>query len=185
MARAHDLSLLRRAGAGDETAFGELAGRYADRLYGLACCLTGGHDDAEEVVQETFLAAFRQLRTFREEASVRTWLTAILVRQAARARRSRGRRRTIAMSDVSGALEGEVSELEPVSNRGREGLRLDVVDVLKRLSPQHREVVVLREFEGRSYDEMARVLGVPRGTVESRLHRARARLRELLRDYLD
>ncbi|MCD6405729.1 MAG: sigma-70 family RNA polymerase sigma factor [Planctomycetes bacterium] len=184
MARIRDLSLLRRAGNGDETAFGELAGRYADRLYGLACSLTGRQDDAEEIVQETFLAAFRQLRTFREEASVGTWLTAILVRQAARARRSRGRRRTVPISEVSGGPDDDAA-LEPVSNGSREGLRLDVVDVLERLSPQHREVVVLREFEGRSYDEIARALGVPRGTVESRLHRARERLRELLRDYLD
>jgi len=86
---------------------------------------------------------------------------------------------------------GEVAgEVELSERSGRESgaaaaeKRMDLQSAIERLSPEHREVVVLREFEGLSYEEIAQALGVPRGTVESRLHRARGELREMLKDYL-
>jgi len=81
-------------------------------------------------------------------------------------------------------MDGAGPEAHVVPPSDALDVRMDLLEVLSGLSPEHREVVVLRELEGMSYDEIAGVLGVPRGTVESRLFRAREKLRERLRDYL-
>ena len=125
------------------------------------------------------MGAFEYMGGFRGRSSVRTWLTRILVRQAARCHRRRGRQRETSLptgTDEPAGREGSPQEAS--------GMRLDVGEALDRLSPMHRRVVVLREFEGMSYAEIADTLGVPQGTVESRLYRARQELKALLRDYV-
>ena len=179
---ASDGELVRRARRGDDTAFRVLLDRHAGRLYGLALHLLGNAVDAEDVVQETFAGAFRGLRGFRGHASVRTWLTRILVNQVARLCRSHRRQRTVS---IGLALES-VGDVVPgaVAAEDRADIRMDVWAVLARLSEEHRIVIVLREMQGMSYNEIAEVLGVPRGTVESRLFRAREKLKDMLSDYL-
>lgn len=169
---SEDAELLRIAGRGREAAFRELVDRHAGYVLRVARSLTGHDADAEDLVQETFLGALSG--RYRGEASVRTWLVQILVRRAAMLRRKRRRH-----------PEDELGEGEPEAAGGPGGVeaRLDLAQMLASLTPEHREVVVLRELEGMSYDEMARTLGVPRGTVESRLHRARATLREKFQGY--
>lgn len=169
---ADDIELLRRAGAGDSAAFHALVDRHAQRLYRLAVSLIGNAADAEDVLQETFIGAFRGLRSFQGRASVKTWLTRILVLQAGQWRRDRRRRRFEPMGD-------SIAAAGPSAEAG-----LDVRAAIGQLSPEHREVLVLREFERMSYEEIAEALDVPRGTVESRLHRARSELREKLKAYL-
>jgi RNA polymerase sigma-70 factor (ECF subfamily) len=157
---------------GDEAEFHELVDRYADELYRLAASLVGNTADAEDVVQETFSGAFQAMPNFDGRSSVRTWLSRILVKQAAKWRRRRKVRRTVMLDAAAPGPNPE------------QGLRIDVLGALETLSPEHREVVALREFQGMSYEEMAEVLGVPRGTVESRLFRARQELRDRLKAYL-
>lgn len=169
---ADDIELLHRAGGGDSAAFHALVDRHAQRLYRLAVSLIGNAADAEDVLQETFIGAFRGLRSFEARASVKTWLTRILVLQAAQWNRGRRRRPAGPMEDSIPAAAGSPEAA------------MDVQAALGRLSPEHREVLTLREFEGMNYEEIAEVLGVPRGTVESRLHRARSEMREKLKDYL-
>jgi RNA polymerase sigma-70 factor (ECF subfamily) len=169
---ADDIELLRRAGAGDSEAFHALVDRHAQRLYRLAVSLIGNAADAEDVLQETFIGAFRGLRSFEGRASVKTWLTRILVRQVAQWRRDQGRRKFERVGDL-------IAAASPSAESG-----LDVREAMELLSPQHREVLVLREFERMSYEEIAEAIDVPRGTVESRLHRARSELREKLKAYL-
>ncbi len=175
---ARDERLLAAARAGDDDAFHELVDAHAVRLYRLAFSLVGNAADAEDVVQETLVGAFRSMGRFESRSTVKTWLTRILLRQAARHHRRRGRRPERPLEAARGTA-GSRGPAPPEAAR-----RLDVQAALERLSPLHREVVVLREFGGMSYAEMAEALDVPRGTVESRLHRARRELRELLRDYL-
>ena len=115
---------------------------------------------------------------------MRTWLVGILARQAARCVRGRVRRRALPLDALGEGSDEGRPEIQTPSPSGRLDARMDLVDMLATLSPEHREVIVLRELEGMSYDDMAGVLGVPRGTVESRLFRARGRLRERWRDYL-
>jgi RNA polymerase sigma-70 factor (ECF subfamily) len=174
--RATDSDLLAAARRGDDRAFGELIDRHAAGLFRLAFRLVGNSPDAEDVVQETLMGAFEHLGRFRERSSVKTWLSRILVRQAARCHRRRARKKVTALPEAD--IGGRRTFSEDADRR------LDVSQALSTLSHAHREVVVLREFEGMSYAEMAEVIGVPRGTVESRLHRARQELGELLRDYL-
>jgi RNA polymerase sigma-70 factor (ECF subfamily) len=177
---AVDIELLRKSAAGDGKAFHALVDRHADRLYRLAVSLIGNAADAEDVLQEAFTGAYRGLTGFEGRASVKTWLTRILVIQVAKWRRDRKRRR----SDT--AIDGGEEDAQPAGSGGAGVVdaRLDVHAAVQRLSAEHREVIALREFEHLSYDEMAEVLELPRGTVESRLHRARAELKEILKSYL-
>jgi RNA polymerase sigma-70 factor (ECF subfamily) len=170
-----ELDLLRRAARGSAAAFHELVDCHADRLFRLARSLTGQSADAEDVLQETFTGAYRNASTFRGDSSVGTWLTKILVRQVAQWKRSRARKGASEIDE-----RGVVSSADHVS--GVEA-RVDLHAALNELSEEHKEVLVLREFEQLSYDEIATVLEIPRGTVESRLHRARNELKERLKAY--
>jgi RNA polymerase sigma-70 factor (ECF subfamily) len=173
--RAEDVELLRRIAGGDEAAFRVLVDRHARYLTGVALALAGNNAaDAEDLVQETFTAVLTS--RYRGESAARTWLVNILVRRAAMLRRSRRRER--------GEPAGESPEQGAASAEGGSDAKLDVARMLEGLSPDQRQVIVLRELQGLSYEQMAEVLKVPRGTVESRLHRARAALKELFRGYL-
>ena len=175
-----DLELVSRAQDGDASAFHELLDRYAGYLFGVAASMVGNAADAEDVVQETLLGAFRGLRGFEGRSSVKTWLTSILIRQTAMRRRSAGRRPAASLESVPEAASG------PSASHPTEATdtRIDLAAAIAELSPDHREVIVLRELSGMSYEEMSEALGVPRGTIESRLFRARRQLQERLEGYL-
>lgn len=176
-----DATLLQRAKVGDASGFHTLVDRHAPRLFAVAASLLGNAADAEDVIQETFAGAWRGLHRFEGRSSVKTWLTGILVRRVAMHRR-RERRKEGRLRGLEAAPKAQLG-VPPTD--GRVDARLDVMAAIGRLSPEHRVAVVLRELQGLSYDEMAEVLGVPRGTVESRLHRARRRLQEHLKGYFD
>jgi RNA polymerase sigma-70 factor (ECF subfamily) len=178
VAPAEDLALLRRAAAGDGAAFHTLCDRHMDRLYRLAFSLVGNAADAEDLLQETFGGAFRGLSRFEARSSVSTWLTRILVTQTARLRRSRHGKWAASLD------ADEIASPSVAGSSGAVDARIDIQAALAMLSPVHRQVLVLREFEQMSYGEIAEVLGVPQGTIESRLHRARAELRAKLSAYL-
>jgi RNA polymerase sigma-70 factor (ECF subfamily) len=154
--------------------------RHAGYLFGVAASMVGNAADAEDVVQETLLGAFRGLRGFEGRSSVKTWLTSILIRQTAMRRRSAGRRLAASLESVPEAESGP-SASPPTEATDT---RIDMMAAIQELSPDHREVIVLREINGLSYEEMAEALGVPRGTIESRLFRARRQLQERLEGYL-
>ena len=179
-----DSELVRRARHGDEAACHEMVDLYSTPLYRLAYSLVGNAADAEDVLQETFSGAFRSLRGFQERASLKTWLTRILMRQAARCHRSRARHRMAPLEAVQENPAGGRANSAAARSESDQGMKMDIMQELQQLSPGHREVIVLREMQGMSYDEIAGALGVPRGTVESRLFRARQELKERLKDYL-
>ena len=177
-----DAELVRRIRRGDNLAFGQLVDRHGRRLLGVALKMLGNAADAEDAVQETFVGAFRGLGGFQGRSSVRTWLTRILVRKVARFRRSQRLRRSRPIEqavDDAGVVSAAHSRATVQAD-----IRMDVTVVLAKLSEDHRDVIVLREMQGMNYEEMAEILGIPRGTVESRLFRARQKLRELLEDYI-
>ncbi|WP_428937139.1 RNA polymerase sigma factor [Fontivita pretiosa] len=170
-----DAELLARTAAGDQQAFRELVDRHGRYLYGVAHSLCDNPADAEDLVQETLVAALNG--SFRGHSSVRTWLVGILVHQAAMLRRSARRRRTQPLQPDAQHLGNSGSVASVVD------ARVDLSVMLAELSPEHRQVIILRELEGMSYEQMAEALGVPRGTIESRLHRAREQLRKRFREY--
>jgi RNA polymerase sigma-70 factor (ECF subfamily) len=170
---ADDAELLRQIERGEQASFRTLVDRHARYLHGVAMALVSNQADAEDIVQETFVAVLNG--KFRGESAVRTWMVQILVRRAAMLRRTRFRKPSVALgeTDVAGSAS---------ANAGSEA-KLDLTEMLKVLSPEHRAVIVLRELEHLSYEEMAAALDVPRGTVESRLHRAREELRKRFKGY--
>jgi RNA polymerase sigma-70 factor, ECF subfamily len=174
-----DSELLLRCARGDQAAQHALIERHGRYLYGVAYSLTRDEHDAEDLVQETLLAAFRT--KFRGESSLRTWLVKILVRRAGMLRRSRGRGPGVLSLNAS-ETSSESAEATVAGGAGADA-RLDLSVMLSALSPEHRQVIVLRELEGLSYEEISACLGIPRGTVESRLHRAREELRKRFKDY--
>lgn len=176
--------LARLVGRGDEAAFRLLVDRESRYLYGIARALTGNADDAEDLVQETFIGAFKS--RFRGESSLRTWLVQILVRRVAKLRRSSWWRRRRRPSDTAPAfdLSDEMASTPDADASDKVAARLDLATMLAALSPEHRMVIVLRELHGMTYEEMAAALGIPRGTVESRLYRAREELRKRYKGYL-
>lgn len=177
--RPTDVELVHQIRKGDPSAFHELVDRHAPSLFALAVSLSGHAADAEDIVQETFAGAFRGLGAFQGRATVKTWLTRILIRQAARHHRAAGIRKTTLVS----LTEESHSDARGPSPQSAADARMDVTAAIKTLGPEHQEVVLLREIQGLSYEEMAEILEIPRGTVESRLFRARRQLQERLKGY--
>lgn len=181
-----DLQLARSAAAGDSAAFHRLVDRHAARLFRSALAMTRTRADAEDLLQETFIGAFKSLKHFDGRSSVKTWLVSILMRQAAKSwHRTRHDRSTrsidAAAEDCSGMQSDDALLIGGGANASDQ--RMDFAAVLKQLPAHYREVIVLREVEQLSYDEIAQALQAPRGTIESRVHRARLLLREYLQAY--
>ena len=172
-----DLALVTELKSGDQGAMAELYDRYSSVVYAVALRVLGDTGAAEDVLQEALAGAYRNLKTFEGRSTVKTWLTRILITQAAKWRRDRRRGPMVAIDSLPEPVGKAVNPADHV------GRQIDLQAALRQLSAEHREVLVLREFDGLAYEEIAQVLGVPRGTVESRLHRARNELREKLKGY--
>ncbi len=175
-----DATLIERTLEGDLTAFEALVERHRAIVFRVAARIVG-RDDAEDVSQDTFLRAFHRLDQYRGTASFRTWLLQITQNTALNALAWSRRRPTAPSDDASEAADADpqrqpVSELESRERRDRLGLKLEA------LRPDYRSLLVLRDLEGLSYDEIAAVLEMPLGSVKGRLHRARGELIELLRN---
>jgi RNA polymerase sigma-70 factor (ECF subfamily) len=175
--------LLEQARRDDNAARTELVMRHGGRLFGLAAALLGGADaDVSDVVQETFLAVFDGgLKAFKGNASLATWLSGVLVNRVRKLRRYRHSRPAGPLdafdrpiSAASGASNCPVTQVQQ---------RIDVAAMLDCLPPEYREVIVLREWHGMSYAEMASALGLPERTAETRLTRARRMLRQRFAGY--
>jgi len=177
-----DIDLARAAAGGDAQAFHALVDRHSAEMFRLALSLCGKRADAEDICQEAFFGAFRGVHRFDGRSSFKTWLTRILLRQASKTwKKNKARNATsLDLVDEAGARSRNASPTSPV---GSVDASLDILEVIQRLGPEHQQVVVLRELQGMSYDQIAQTLGIPRGTVESRLFRARIELRKLLKDY--
>ncbi len=175
--------LVTRAAAGDAVAFRSLVERHQGRIVALLGRLCGCPEQALDLAQETFLAAHRHLKTFRQESRFSTWLHAIAVNQARAA--ARRRKPAVSLDEVSSDGRRRVvepaAELPPVSaGLEREDLARRIATALERLDGRYREVVVLADMQEASYEEIAETLDIPLGTVRSRLHRGRSELRTLL-----
>jgi RNA polymerase sigma-70 factor, ECF subfamily len=175
-----DAVLVKQFQEGDEEAFDELVERHRRRVYGLVCRLAGPAD-ADDLAQEVFLAAYRSLRGFRGESTFSTWLYRITVHTCSHHLRRRRLETT------------ELEEGEPDAHRERDpeqaALRRELCDRVREaidaLPYKLRLVIVLRDLQGLSYEEIADVVRCPIGTVRSRLHYATQRLAVALRSYVD
>jgi len=160
-----------------------LVQRYQQRVVGVARALVHNQDDAVELGQETFIRAFRNLRSFEGRSSFSTWLYRIASNLAIDWRR-RENRYTVAHGEEAEKELSRIPSAQGDSFRAvaRDELSRKVREALKELTPEHRQVILLREMEGLSYEEISDILNCPKGTVMSRLHYARSHLRGLLKD---
>jgi RNA polymerase sigma-70 factor (ECF subfamily) len=165
-----DAELLAAIRTGDRAAVEELLRRYERPIYRFGLRMCGNEDAAREVLQETLLAAFRHLPEFRGDAALSTWLY-----QIARSFCIKERRRDHPTEPLADTLEA--SEPAPDARTQARELGAALAAAINALAPDHREVIVLRDVEGLSAEEAARVVGVEVGALKSRLHRARLELR--------
>jgi RNA polymerase sigma-70 factor (ECF subfamily) len=184
--RDDDLSLVAACRAGDREAFGELVRRYQDRLYPTALRLTGRSEDALDLLQEAFLRAYRKLAQFHGHSSFYTWLYRLMVNLALSNRRRRrlaNGRPYEATSNLDLAADPDLSDPAAPLERAERDRQVQLA--LNALAPDHRAVLVMKDLDGMRYEEIAGTLGVPVGTVRSRLHRARGELRDRLRGLME
>ncbi len=174
--------LVKKSQKGDTRAFEELVKMYQDRIYALSYQLTGNHADAEDLAQNTFIKAYRALPKFRNEADFGTWLHRIAVNLSINEKRKR--RPDVSLDNPVQTRDGEMPRMvasdtespeEAYENKEFSGM---VRRALKELSVEHRAVLVLREMQGYSYDEIAVMLDCSLGTVKSRINRARQTLKK-------
>ena len=183
-----DQALVAAAAAGDRAAFEALVRRHQTRIVNYAMAIVKDPADAEDVAQETFIRAYRSLARFRGDSSFKTWLYTIATNAARTGLERRGRRGRV----EDGSLDDEAGPLAaadvPAGDADAETalVRREAIDrALAALPPDLRVAVVLRDVEGLDYKEIAAATGAPIGTVESRIFRARRRLRPLLQPLME
>ncbi len=172
--------LVQRAQDGDREAFERLYREHVGRVYAVCLRLCGDARRAEELTQDTFVRAWRKLRSFRGNSAFSSWLYRIAVNTTLGAHRSERRRlaRVVGIADLAGARESEAPE--PVDQTSPPGLRLDLERAIGALPPGARTVFVLYDIEGYRHGEIAELTGLAVGTLKAQLHRARKLLREAL-----
>lgn len=181
-----DLDLVRRCQEGDQQAFRVLVERYEGRVYNLACSILGDREIARDAAQTAFIRAYQALPGFRADSGFYTWLYRIAVNVCLNAAQKEKRRRDSTSLDTlldSGHFSTEHlwERRTPAGDFERLRLQETIQEVLNLISPDHRLVIVLKDIEGMSQEEISRTLNCSVGTVKSRLSRARAHLRDLLR----
>ena len=178
--------LITKAAQGDQDAFAQLLELHQGKVYGLTLRLTGSPEDAMELTQEVFFNAWRGLPNFPGESKFSTWLYRLATNAAIDFLRREKRRRTMTLDPLSNweddrpAPDIPDERLTPQGELERKELQGAIERGLERLSDEHRRVLVLREFQGLSYNEIAQILHIEEGTVKSRIARARLALRKIL-----
>jgi RNA polymerase sigma-70 factor, ECF subfamily len=178
-----DRRLIAESLSGHSAAFGILVRRHQDRLYNTVYRLLGNSEDAQDVIQESFISAYQSLSSFKGDAKFFTWLYRIAMNAAISLKRKKkaavsldtGSKHDLVIDPLDQSLDHQPGD---AMERQEEEQRLQ--GALDRLSPEHKSVIVLKDIEDMKYEEIAEVLDVPIGTIRSRLHRARLELRDLL-----
>jgi RNA polymerase sigma-70 factor, ECF subfamily len=180
--------LLRRLRERDERAFREMVAEHRDRVFNLTYRMLGNRAEAEDVAQEVFIKVFKTIDTFREEAKLSTWLYKVTLNTCRNQIKHLARRHDREQDELDEAIEPRAAAgagAPPSSPRPDHALeRVQTQAMLERaiaeLDEDHRELVVLRDVEDLSIEEIHEITGLPDGTIKSRLHRARLALRKKL-----
>ena len=177
--------LIARAKAGDDEAFAQLMRDNEKRIYNLTLRMTGNPEDAMDLAQEAFLNAWRGLKFFKGDSAFSTWVYRLASNACIDHLRRQKRRQDISASMPVNDEDDSTPDIpderfQPEQELERQELRRAVADGLEQLSDEHRQVLVMREINGLSYQEIADVLDLEAGTVKSRIARARNSLRKIL-----
>lgn len=183
-----DAELVERIKTGDTQLYGELIIKYQDRIFNTCLRICGNFEDARDVTQDAFLKAFEKIHSFRNESTFPTWLYRIAVNLAITNKRNLRRRQTVSLdqnhsthltqADTLTRRVDQTKSDNPAESIVQTELQQSVIIALQNLDDEYRSVIVLRDIEGFSYDDISKILGIPQGTVKSRLFRARMILRE-------
>ncbi len=180
---AEDASLVQESLAGNQASFQLLVERYQSRLFALVRNYTRNQSDVEDLVQETFLKAYSRLGSFQHESSFYTWIYRIAVNTVLDSFKRKGRSPVVSVEDpelTGGPTAPQPRIMAPDARLESEEIGAITRAVLDELPEIFRTVLVLREFDEMAYQDIADLLGISIGTVESRLFRARARFKEKL-----
>lgn len=186
--RDDDTRLVHASLSGDSEAFGELVKKYDKLIYNTSYQLIGNPDDAFDVSQETFIKAYRSLGSFRGDSKFSTWLYKICQNAARDYIRSKFRQKTVSLTAYDDDDTKEVQldivdddiSSQPDRSLEREESRAAVREAIAKLSEDHKNVIVLRDIEGYSYEDISEILNLEIGTVKSRLNRARLAIKDFL-----
>lgn len=184
-----DTSLVRDACRGDAQAFRALVERYQRRVYQLALGMVKDPDEAMDITQETFVRVHRYLPSFKGDSSFFTWTYRIATNLCLDSARRRGRSERVEMDESDAEIEARMDPPSaalagPQRAALNAELKAKIDEALASLSENHRAILLLREVEGLSYEELAHALGIRKGTVMSRLFHARLKMQRKLREYL-
>lgn len=194
LAEDRDSSLISEFLTGDEGSFNKLVLIYKNRVFNLCVRFLGNQEEAEDVAQEVFVTLYRSLNTFRGDSSFSTWLYRITVNHCKNRLKYLGRRQYFQSSSLEKPIDTEEGQVYPsITDSGptpeeefsRREVQYLVQSKINELDSEHRAVILLRDVEGLSYQEIAEILDLKEGTVKSRIHRARIELKEKLGKELD
>jgi len=181
-----DEDLIARFQNGDEYAFDEIVNRYKDRLLNFVFRFIGQIDESEDIVQDTFLKVYKNKNSYVNIARFSTWIYTIAGNLAKTELRKRKRRRIFSISKMG--IDDKEFELLSTARTPEENTESVfnekiIQNAIQKLPDKFRTVIILRDIQELSYDEISKIIGVPLGTIKSRVNRARLKLRELLKDF--
>jgi RNA polymerase sigma-70 factor (ECF subfamily) len=183
-----EATLVARLKKRDEAAFNAFVRSYEQRVFALVHRMLGNRAEAQDLAQEVFITVFKSIDSFRGDSRLGTWLYRIAINHCKNRIKYLDRRSTRAHDAIDDARESDVAEGGAIGGRparpdeAAEGTEMEtaVRSALAGLDDEHRELIILRDLEGLAYEEIVQITGLPDGTVKSRLHRARAALREAI-----
>ena len=185
-----DRDLVSRCQKKQPAAFEELVRRYQDRVYNLCFRFLREREVAEEIAQDVFVAVYKHIEGFKGDSKFSTWLFRVVANHCHNKSKYLRRRKHKLQDSIDAPMDGEEGELRrelpddpdrsPEELAGRRGLNEIIQAAISELDEDHRVIVLLRDVEDMSYEEIGEILGLPEGTVKSRLHRARNELRAKL-----
>jgi RNA polymerase sigma-70 factor (ECF subfamily) len=180
-----DRELVVRCQRNESRAFDELVARHQDRVYTAVTRFCGNAEDAADIVQRAFINAFRKIQEFKGDSAFSTWIYRIAFNQAISFRReNKGRGAVSIYSKDDEKIVEPAVEANPTEKLEGEETQKKVQQALELLEEGDRQIILLKDLQGHSYDEIAAIMQIPKGTVRSRLHRARLELKSKLKSYI-
>jgi len=190
LTQEEDETLVARAQRGEASAFDVLVERYKQRLYATVYHMTGNHEDANDLVQDAFIKAYKSLQSFKGQSSFYTWIYRIAINRTINFLKRRKDRGHLSLNNVQSDVETDpdyvelMSHVTPRREVGLNELQEKLNEALQKLSEEHRAVVIMHDVQGMTHADIAKATGCSEGTVRSRLYYARQQLQGLLSQYL-